>query len=234
AWPQEKEGEKKKGKLGKFGDSITKDEDEDSNDGGGFSVFSIVDPLDVVEMLSHMKPGPYPYNPVTHTLRPDSALPGGTVRIHGAFFQHEPGLYGLEWRYDYQKRWFYFTFELVNLLEDLGDRTDRLDFTSARAGYTFLQRDQYSFTGELGFRSMLTDRSVSGPEVGLKFTAFPGAPLVLEAAGTLALLNERAVSTFRADLGVMIWRVEVLVGGQLFRSPSITIDGWKAGLRFWL
>lgn len=233
---EEKDDSDKKGKLGKLvEDFLEEDEEEEEDHGGGWvTLWGIIDPVDLIQALAHMKPGPYPYNRHGHNFLPDSALPGGIVQFQGTYFQHDVNLYGLSLRYLYNYKRFTFVMDLTNLLETVGSRTDRLDIMSARIGWDFLSRSEYVMEGQIGFRSLLQAKAVSGPELGIKFVALPGRPLVLEAESTVALLRKRAFTTYSLSLGVILWRFELMFGGQFFRSPGITIDGWKFGFRLWL
>ncbi|MDQ7054661.1 MAG: hypothetical protein Q9P14_17900 [candidate division KSB1 bacterium] len=226
---EEKKG--KSGKLGRLGNEL-KDED-DHDGGGGFGIWTFLDPADIVNALANMKPGPYPYNPVTHSLLPDSLLPGGMMQIQASYFQNSADVYGFHWRFLYEKSRFFFDADAFNLFEQVDDALNQVDLLSMHLGWDFLNRRDFVLGGKIGFRSLYFPEAVAGPELGVKLVALPGRPLLLEADGTIALINEKAFSTFAATLGLMIWRFEVLFGGQIFKSPSVTIDGWKLGFRFW-
>ena len=237
AFSQDHSEEKdQKGKLGKLVEDFLEqdEEEEESQDGGFVSLWGFIDPVDLVHALSEMKPGPYPYNRQGHNFFPDSALPGGIVQFQGTYFQHGANLYGLTWRYLYNYKRFTFVSDLINLFEAVGQHTDRLDLLSARIGWDFLTHSEYVMEGQVGFRSLLARTPLSGPELGIKFIALPGRPLILEAESTVALIRRQIFASHSLSLGVILWRFEMMVGGQLFRSPGITIDGWKFGFRLWL
>ncbi len=229
----DKEGEKK-GKLKKLGEEYQdKDEDEDNGSGGFLSIWGFIDPVDLVNALANMKPGPYPYG-ARQNFFPDSSLPGGIVKVQGGYFQHSSHLSGILLRYSYSNKRFSIIGDMVNLFEEVDQRTDHLNIGSIRMGWDFVARPEFLVTGEVGFRSFLDENSPSGPELGMKMTALPGKPLILESEGTIAWINRKSFATYSVSLGVMIWRSELLFGGQFYRSPNLTIDGWKLGLRFWL
>ncbi len=227
---EEKSG--KSGKLGRLGEDLKGEDEEDEGD--AVSVWTFLDVVDVVDALAHMQPGPYPYNPITHSLLPDSLLPGGMVQLQASYFQNSADLYGFHWRYAYEKSRLFFNADVFNLLEQVDDEWNQVDLVSMHVGWDFYYRGDFILGGQIGFRSLYFPESVTGPEIGMKLVALPGRPVLLEMDGTLALINEKAFSTFSATLGLTIWRFEMLFGGQFFKSPNVAIDGWKLGIRFWL
>jgi hypothetical protein len=233
------EGEERRGILERIGDEIEKkDDDDDSSEGDrhGWVAFfwGVIDPVDLVEALAHMRPGPFPYNSDSASFVQSKKYPGGVVQLQGGYFQHSSAR-GFLWRYRYLEKRFSFVSEFDVLEEDLGRRIDRQSWATARLGWDFLSLPQFRGTGEIGFRSMLEDHfSTMGPEVGLRFMGLPGQPLIVEGQSTLARLNGTWLSTHSFNLGVIVWRFEVLFGGYIYRTPSTVLDGWQVGFRTWL
>lgn len=236
---EEKGEEEKKGKLKGFGEEFTgdkdSDEEEDEGESGGFSIAGFLDVVDLVEAIANSKPGPFPYNKQGSNFRSGQNYPGGIVKLYGAYFRHSDDLYGFSWRYSYYRNTFGVEADMYNLVERLDNRTDHLDFAGARAGWDFLARNQFHIGAQFGARTLVTDESSpSGPELGLRLLALPAYPLILQAQGSVAWINGKSLTTLTTSLGVMLWRFEIFWGGQLFKAPGASIDGWNAGLRIWL
>jgi len=240
---QEKEKHKGKGKekpgiLERIGEEVQKkkDKDDDSDHQGGFAaiVWSFIDPVDLVNALANMKPGPFPYNSTGDSFAASKEYPGGVVQVQGSYFQNS-SVTGFLWRYRYRQDRFSFVTELDLFQEDRISRVDYQSWASMRLGWDFLSQPQFRAGGQLGFRSLLEQQTgTTGPEIGVHFVALPGQPLVVEGQSTLSLLNGNFLSTHSASVGVIVWRFEVLFGGYLYRAPETVLDGWQIGFRAWL
>lgn len=229
------EGEEKPGILERIGDEIEKKDEDDEDSHRGVSAFigAIIDPVDLVNALANMKPGPFPYDGSGSGLNPSEKYPGGVVQLQGTYFQHTT-VNGFLWRYNYLYKRFHFTSGLDLLEEDLDDRIDRQSWVTVRFGYDFLALPELLAGGQFGVRTLLDNQATTGPEIGVRLVGLPGQPLVVEGQSTLSLLNGEWLSTHSFSLGVMVWRFEVLFGGYIYRTPDTVLDGWQLGFRAWL
>jgi hypothetical protein len=62
----------------------------------------------------------------------------------------------------------------------------------------------------------------------------PRKPINIEANFSHAWINGKPLTIAGGSLGVMIKRVELRLGGQMFRSEWTTLDGVRMGFRVWL
>ncbi len=227
-----KESEKK-GILEQFVEDFEEEDDEDEEEGSHW-FFSIIDPIDIIHALVTRDGGPYPYNGVAASFTPDEHYPNGTLQVAGNYFAGASSLYGLVWRTNYYYDRFGFETSLITLVEDMPDQTNLLNFGGARLNWDVVANDQFRLGAQIGLQSIMSTRSRTGPALGFRLVGLPRKPFLITARSTVAFINDQQLTIFSATLGLMLKRVELFIGGQLFKSPSVTIDGFTAGLRFWL
>ena len=239
SYAQDEEGEDKTGKLGKLAGSY-EDEDESSkknkNKDEERDAFFAHLAMDIVgHAISNMQPGPYPYNGSASNFSPADPYPGGILHTQFSYFRHDENLFGLLWRFNYAYQRFGISVDLINLLEDIGDRYDNLNLAAGRLSWDFIGKQDFRLSGQLGVRNLFHETvSTSGPEAGFRFIGLPRKPFIVEGSGTVASINGRQFSTLSGTFGLMIKRVHLFMGGQIIRSSEIAIDGVLLGLRLWL
>jgi len=224
----------KKGVLEQFVDDFEEGDEEDEEEDGGHWFFSFFDPIDIIEALVTRDGGPYPYNGVAASFTPAEKYPNGTLQVAGNYFSGASSVTGLVWRSNYYYDRFGLESSLITLIEDRGASADLLNIGGARINWDVIANDQFRLGAQVGLESIISSRSHTGPAFGFRMVGLPRKPFIVTARSTISFINDNRLTTLSATLGVMLKRVELFLGGQLFQSPSITIDGLTFGLRFWL
>lgn len=249
---QEEEKEKK-GKLGEFAgdyeknkkDKKEKNDEEDS--GGGWLnllvniAFSPDDEgNDATEESSPSKPAPFPY-------RDERGLPMRTsdyreYSVNGeiSYLRFNDGLNGFQFAGDIRGYRLAASLDMHALIEDLGRDNESLTFLGLNAGYEVIATPSLLARPYIGARNLsyLSSRGWSsefwGPEIGAKLLMLPRRPINIETSFSYARLNGVPLTIASGTLGVMIDRVELRLGGQMFRSDWTTLQGIRLGFRVWL
>ncbi len=189
---------------------------------------------------SPSKPAPYPY-------RDDRGLPIGSpdYRSHNwlaevGYLHLDDGLLGFQLAGDFRACRFAANLDMHTLIEDLGSSNVSLTFFGLNAGYEIIATPYLLARPYAGVRNMsyLSSYGLSsefwGPEMGAKLLMMPRKPINVEANFSHAWLNGKPLTIAGGSLGVMIKRVELRLGGQMFRSEWTTLEGVKVGFRVWL
>jgi hypothetical protein len=250
---QEKE---KKGKLGDFAGDYekskkdkkeNKDEkncSDESDDGGwlGFLVHIFFSPdgdnkdsTGAPRESSPPKPAPYPY-------RDDRGLPmrspdyrSYSLLAEAGYLHLSDGLSGFQLAGDFRAHRFAAHLDLHTLVENLGRRNQSLTFFGLNGGYEVIATPYLLARPYVGARNLSgLDLDLWGPEIGAKMLMLPRKPVNIEANLSHAWINGKPLTIAGGSLGVMIKRVELRLGGQMFRSEWTTLEGVKVGLRVWL
>ncbi|MCG3119487.1 MAG: hypothetical protein ALAOOOJD_01896 [bacterium] len=249
---QEKEKEKK-GKLGEFAGDYEKNSDkkdeEKNSDGGGWLnllVNIVLSPDEENNAAgepresSPPKPAPFPY-------RDDRGLPLRTadyrdfsVTAEAGYLRLADGLNGFQLASDIRGHRLAASLDVHALVEDLGRRNETLTFFGLNAGYEVISTPSLLAQPYVGARN-LSYLSVNGwgnefwgPEVGARLLMLPRKPINIETNFSYARLNGKPLTMASGTLGVMINRVELRLGGQMFRSDWTTLEGLRLGFRLWL
>lgn len=246
----------KKGKLGDFAgdyekgkkDKKEKSDEEncsDESDGGGWFGFLInfffssdganKDSSSVSRESSPPKPAPYPY-------RDDRGLPmrspdyrSYSLLAEVGYLHLDDGLNGFQLSGDFRAYRFAANLDLHTLVEDLGRRNQSLTFFGLNGGYEVIATPYLLARPYVGARNLSgLGLDLWGPEIGAKMLMLPRKPINIEANFSQAWINGKPLTIAGGSLGVMIKRVELRLGGQMFRSEWTTLDGVKLGFRVWL
>jgi hypothetical protein len=250
---QEKE---KKGKLGDFAGDYekgkkdkkeNKDEkncSDESDDGGwlGFLVHIFFSPdgdnkdsTGEARESSPPKPAPYPY-------RDDRGLPihspdyrEYSLLAEAGYLHLGKNLSGFQLAGDFRAYRFAANLDLHTLVEDLGRRNQSLTFFGLNGGYEVIATPYLLARPYVGARNLSgLGLDLWGPEIGAKMLMLPRKPINIEANISHARINGKPLTIAGGSLGVMIKRVELRLGGQMFRSEWTTLEGVKVGFRVWL
>jgi len=256
---QEKEKEKK-GKLGEFVDDYEKgkkdkkennDEENRSDDseGGGWLnllvniVFSPDDDRDAARgprESAPPKPAPFPYRDHRGLPIRSSDYRDYSVTAEVGYMHLDDGLNGFQLAGDIRGHRLAASLDLQVLVEDLGRSNESLAFLGLNAGYDVIATPYLLVQPYIGARNMSyvsssgLGREFWGPEIGAKVLMLPRQPINIETSFSYARLNGKPLTIASGTFGVMINRVELRLGGQMFRSDWTTLDGVRVGLRLWL
>jgi hypothetical protein len=252
---QQKEKEKK-GKLGEFAgdyeknkkDKKEKDDEEDS--GGGWLnllvniVFSPDDERNNAagepRESSSPKPAPFPYRDERGLPMRTSDYRDYSVNAEIAYLRFNDGLNGFQFAGDIRGQRLAASLDLHALIENLGRNNESLTFLGLNAGYEVIATPSLLARPYIGARNLsyLSSSGWSsefwGPEVGAKLLMLPRKPINIETSFSYARLNGEPLTMASGTLGVMINRIELRLGGQMFRSDWTTLQGIRLGFRVWL
>ena len=251
---QEKDKEKK-GKLGEFVDDYEKDKDkkekddtEKNSDGGWLNllvnvVFSPDDDRDSVREPRESappKPAPFPYRDQRGLPIRSSDYRDYSVTAEAGYMHLDDGLNGFQLAGNIRGHRLAASLDLHVLVEDLGSSNESLAFLGLNAGYEVIAAPYLLAQPYIGARNMsyVSSRGLGrefwGPEIGAKMLMLPRQPINIETSFSYAQLNGKPLTIASGSIGVMINRVELRLGGQMFRSEWTTLDGVRVGLRLWL
>jgi hypothetical protein len=180
------------------------------------------------------KPAPFPY-------RDNRGLPvrSADYRNYGiiaeaGYLHLGDGLKGFQFAGDICGSRLAANIDVHSLIEDLGTENQTLTFLGVNAGYEIIATPYLLARPYFGARNMLgLGANFWGPEIGAKLFMFPSKPLSVETNFSRAQINGKPLTIASGTVGIMINRVELRLGGQLFRSEWTSLDGVKLGMRIW-
>ena len=183
------------------------------------------------------KPSAYPYGL-------SNGFPMGSNKFRnygfiaeGAYFYHDAGttgIHGFLLNGDYRTHRFAANANIHALYEGLDNDEASLTFFGLNTGYEIIHTPNIILRPYLGLRN-LDGEGIDfwGLEGGVRLLMLPQKPLNINLDVALSQLNGKPLTIFYGSLGIMIKRIELRLGIQVFRSEWTTLEGLRTGVRFW-